>query len=157
MTLQFLCTSRKPFYTLRPMNFTIPTSQQLGAKMHKIARICATVLVFAYVVSMDTLNLLRDGLINLREIAYDAGYNTGTFVHTLNDKLSAISVALHAHPLDTIAKMINTPTPAPAYTHPLTMIAEELNTLTVPQLKHINSTKKKYKKQELIDMCLVLA
>jgi len=157
MTLQFLCTSRKPFYTLRPMNFTIPTSQQLGAKMHKIARICATVLVFAYVVSMDTLNLLRDGLINLREIAYDAGYNTGTFVHTLNDKLSAISVALHAHPLDTIAKMINTPTPAPAYTHPLTMIANELNTLTVPQLKHINSTKKKYKKQELIDMCLVLA
>ena len=139
------------------MNFTIPTSQQLGAKMHKIARICAVVLVFAYVISRDVYNLIKVGAQNFTKIAYDAGYNTGSFVHTLNDKLSAISVALHAHPLTTIAKMINTQTPAPAYTHPLAQIANELNTLTVPQLKHINSTKKKYKKQELIDMCLVLA
>jgi pheromone shutdown protein TraB len=139
------------------MNFTIPTSQQLGAKMHKIARICAVVLVFAYVISRDVYNLIKVGAQNFMKIAYDAGYNTGTFVHTLNDKLSAISVALHAHPLTTITKMINTQTPAPAYAHPLAQIANELNTLTVPQLKHINSTKKKYKKQELIDMCLVLA
>ena len=156
MPLQFLRSSMHTFTPLGIMNFTIPTAQQLGAKMHKIARICATVIVFAYVIAMDVYNLAKAGAQNFVEIAYNAGYNTGTFVHTLNDRLSHISVLISEHNWTALTTMINTPTPAPAYYHPLASIAEEINTLTVQEIKHIIGTKKKVKKHQLVEMMLAM-
>jgi hypothetical protein len=136
------------------MNFTVPTSQQLGAQAHKIARICATVIVFAYVIAMDVYKLIRVGIKNFTEIAYNAGYNTGAFIHTLNNKLSRISVLITEHNWTALTTMIKQPTPAPAFYHPLALIAEEIEQLTVTEIKNILGTKKKAKKQQLIGMVL---
>lgn len=138
------------------MNFTVPTSQQLGAKAHKIARICATVIVFAYVIAMDVYKLARVGIQNLTEIAYNAGYNTGTFIHTLNNKLSRISVLITEHNWTALIAMIKQPTPAPAFYHPLAEIAAEIEQLTVTEIKNILGTKKKAKKQQLVEMMVAI-
>lgn len=138
------------------MNFTVPTSQQLGAKAHKIARICATVIVFAYVIAMDVYKLARVGIQNLTEIAYNAGYNTGTFIHTLNNKLSRISVLITEHNWTALTDMIKQPTPAPAFYHPLAEIAAEIEQLTVAEIKNILGTKKKAKKQQLVEMMVAI-
>lgn len=130
------------------MNFFIPTSEQIGAKMHKTARICAIISVFVYVLLRDVFNLLRSGAINFAQIAYNAGYKTGAHIHALNDKLSGAFITL----ID-----VKRPAPAPAFYHPMMLIAQELDTLTVVQLKHINQTKKKYRKQELVNMTLAMA
>ncbi len=144
------------FHHLIVMNFTVPTSQQIGAKAHKIARICATVIVFAYVIAMDVYNLAKVGIKNFTEIAYNAGYNTGTFIHTLNNKLSRISVLIIEHNWTELMTMIKQPTPAPAFYHPLAEIAAEIEQLTVPEIKNILGTKKKVKKQQLIEMMLAV-
>ena len=129
------------------MNFSIPTSDQIGTKMEKIARICAIIIVFVYVLLRDIFNLLHSGVTNLAQIAYDSGYTTGRWIHQLNDKLSNTFTALLG---------VQRPTPAPAFYHPMAEIAQELECLTVVRLKELNNTKKKYKKQQLIDMTLAL-
>lgn len=138
------------------MNLTVPTSQQLGQKFHKIARIIATVIVFAYVISRDVYKLARVGIQNLTEIAYNSGYNAGTFVHGLNNKLARISVAITEQNWTELMTMIKQPTPAPAFYHPLAQIAEEIETLTVQEIKYILGTKKKAKKQQLVEMMLAM-
>jgi hypothetical protein len=129
------------------MNFSIPTSDQIGTKMEKIARISATIIVLIYVLLRDVFNLLYSGITNLARIAYNSGYTTGAWMHRLNDKLSNTFTSL---------LKIQRPTPAPAFYHPMAEIAQELDNLTVIQLKKINQTKKKYKKQELVNMTLAL-
>lgn len=138
------------------MNPATISSQQLGQKFHKIAKIIATVVVFAYVISRDVYELARVGIQNLTEIAYNSGYNTGTFVHGLNDKLATISVAIAEQNWTALMTMIKQPTPAPAFYHPLAQIAEEIETLTVQEIKNILGTKKKAKKQQLVGMMLAM-
>lgn len=138
------------------MNPATISSQQLGQKFHKIAKIIATVVVFAYVISRDVYELARVGIQNLTEIAYNSGYNTGTFVHGLNDKLATISVAIAEQNWTELMTMIKQPTPAPAFYHPLAQIAEEIETLTVQEIKNILGTKKKAKKQQLVGMMLAM-
>lgn len=138
------------------MNPATISSQQLGQKFHKIAKIIATVVVFAYVISRDVYELARVGIQNLTEIAYNSGYNTGTFVHGLNDKLATISVAIAEQNWTALMTMIKQPTPAPAFYHPLAQIAEEIETLTVQEIKYILGTKKKAKKQQLVEMMLAM-
>lgn len=138
------------------MNPATISSQQLGQKFHKIAKIIATVVVFAYVISRDVYELARVGIQNLTEIAYNSGYNTGTFVHGLNDKLATISVAITEQNWTELMTMIKQPTPAPAFYHPLAQIAEEIETLTVQEIKYILGTKKKAKKQQLVEMMLAM-
>lgn len=138
------------------MNPATISSQQLGQKFHKIAKIIATVVVFAYVISRDVYELARVGIQNLTEIAYNSGYNTGTFVHGLNDKLATISVAIAEQNWTELMTMIKQPTPAPAFYHPLAQIAEEIETLTVQEIKYILGTKKKAKKQQLVGMMLAM-
>lgn len=138
------------------MNPATISSQQLGQKFHKIAKIIATVVVFAYVISRDVYELARVGIQNLTEIAYNSGYNTGTFVHGLNDKLATISVAIAEQNWTELMTMIKQPTPAPAFYHPLAQIAEEIETLTVQEIKYILGTKKKAKKQQLVEMMLAM-
>ena len=138
------------------MNPATISSQQLGQKFHKIAKILATVIVFAYVISRDVYQLARVGIQNLTEIAYNSGYDTGTFVHGLNNKLSKISVAIIEQNWTALTAMIKQPTPAPAFYHPLAQIAEEIETLTVQEIKYILGTKKKVKKQQLIGMMLAI-
>ena len=137
------------------MNFTIPSSQQLGAKAHKIARICATVIVFAYVITRDVYELTRVGIQNFTRIAYDAGYNTGAFIHGLNDKLSRISVLITEHNWTALRDMIQQPTPAPAFYHPMAEIAEQFQQLTVKQLREITGIKStKVRKQQLVEIAM---
>lgn len=138
------------------MNPATISSQQLGQKFHKIAKIIATVVVFAYVISRDVYELARVGIQNLTEIAYNSGYNTGTFVHGLNNKLARISVAITEQNWTELMTMIKQPTPAPAFYHPLAQIAEEIETLTVQEIKYILGTKKKAKKQQLVEMMLAM-
>lgn len=138
------------------MNPATISSQQLGQKFHKIAKIIATVVVFAYVISRDVYELARVGIQNLTEIAYNSGYNTGTFVHGLNDKLATISVAIAEQNWTALMTMIKQPTPTPAFYHPLAQIAEEIETLTVQEIKNILGTKKKAKKQQLVGMMLAM-
>lgn len=115
------------------MNFTILSSQELGQKLHKIARIAATIIVFIYVISRDLINL-----------AYAFGYETGKCIHELNDKLSGLFVS-------------RTPVQsAPAFYHPFAQIAEEVETLTVKEIKKILGTKKKIRKQQLIEMMIAM-
>lgn len=105
---------------------------------------------------MDVYQLVRVGIQNLTEIAYNSGYNTGTFVHGLNNKLAKISVAIVEQNWTALMTMIKQPTPAPAFYHPLAQIAEEIETLTVQEIKYILGTKKKAKKQQLIGMMLAM-
>lgn len=127
------------------MNFTVPTSQQLGAKAHKIARICATVIVFAYVIARDLIDL-----------TYAFGYETGKCVYALNNKLSRISVLIIEHNWTALTAMIKQPTPAPAFYHPLAEIAAEIEQLTVAEIKNILGTKKKAKKRQLVEMMVAI-
>lgn len=136
------------------MNRLNISSQELGQKFHKIAKIAATVIVFAYVIAMDVYQLIRVGVQNFIEIAYNAGYNTGAFVHGLNNKLAKISVLITEQNWTEFMTMIKQPTPAPAFYHPLAEIADEMQILTVSQVKNILGTKKKAKKQQLIEMVL---
>lgn len=154
--LQFLTLSRHTFTPFGIMNFTILTSQQLGQKFHKIAKIIATVIVFAYVIAMDVYQLAKVGIHNFIEIAYNAGYNTGTFLHTLNSKLAKISVLITEHNWTALITMIKQPTPAPAFYHPLAEIATEIEQLTVAEIKNILGTKKKFKKQQLVEMMVAI-
>ena len=145
------------------MNFSIPTSQQIGQKFHKLARILATIIVFTYVISRDVYELARVGIQNLAEIAYNAGYNTGTFIHTLNDKLAGISVIITNSDWTSLMTIINetftpAPTPQPAFLHPLMTIADQLSDLTVKELRQITGAKStKLRKQNLIEMAMAMA
>lgn len=133
-------------HPLNVMNRLNISSQELGQKFHKFARIAATIIVFIYVISRDLINL-----------AYTFGYETGKCVHELNNKLSEISVEISERNWGAIASRFVIQTPvqsAPAFCHPLTQIAEEIETLTVSEIKNILGTKKKAKKQQLIEMVL---
>lgn len=142
------------------MKFSIPTSAQIGGNLQRYARIAATVLAFGFVITTELAILLKDALVGLYNIAFEAGYNTGTFIHNLNNKLSAISVAIHEERWEELYEMIRIPSasnPAPVHYHNAAQIAEEMSKLTVRQLRELAGVKGKYKKQQLIEMMIATA
>lgn len=153
----FLFLSNPNPIAILDMNFTIPSSQQLGQKLHNYAKISATVIVFAFVILADLYILMSKGIQNFVSIAYNSGYQVGKFVHTLNNKLSEISVDLTEQNWTQLMTRFKKQIPAPVFYHPLALISDDLQQLTVTQLKEQIGTKKKYKKQELINMTLSLA
>lgn len=142
------------------MKFSIPTNAQIGFKMKKYAKIAAVVLAFAFVILADIVILTIAGVKALYNIAYTAGYNTGAYIHGLNDKLSTISVMVSDREWGAILALINTKPmtqSAPVFYHNLATIAETLTNLKVAELRELAGTKKKYNKQQLIDMIVAAA
>lgn len=141
------------------MKFAVPTSAQIGFKMKKYAKITAVVLAFAFVILADIAILLISGTKALYKIAYTSGYNTGAYIHGLNDKMARVSVMVSDRNWTGIASLVNTKPvtqSSPAFYHNLATIAEGMKDLKVAELRNILGSKKKYNKQQLIDMIVAV-
>lgn len=120
----FLILSINNSFAIIVMNLLKISDQQLGEKIENIVRNFIEICVFVYCL----------------------GHTFGSWIHQLNDWL------IDKKPEEEDVKnveVITTP-----IIHPTFVIASEMQSLTVKQLKTIIGTKKKIKKQHLIEMAI---